>query len=43
MADLLWLSDDQWTVIKPFMPVHQPGPKRKDDRKIVSGILHLLN
>jgi len=42
MADLLWLSDEQWAVIEPFMPRDQPGPERKDDRQIISGILHVL-
>jgi transposase len=28
--------------IKPFMPKDQPGPARKDDRQIISGILHVL-
>ena len=39
MADLFWLSDEQWAVIEPFMPEKQPGPERKDDRQIISGIL----
>ncbi|KQP15529.1 transposase [Methylobacterium sp. Leaf93] len=42
MADLFWLSDEQWTVIGAFMPVNQPGPERKDDRKLISGTLHVL-
>ncbi|ACA21248.1 hypothetical protein M446_7025 (plasmid) [Methylobacterium sp. 4-46] len=42
MADLFWLSDAQWAVIAPFMPRNQPGPERKDDRQIISGILHVL-
>ena len=42
MADLFWLSDDQWAVIEPFMPKNQPGPERKDDRQIISGILHVI-
>ena len=42
MADLFWLSDEQWAVIEPFMPKNQPGPERKDDRQIISGILHML-
>ncbi|CAA2145087.1 hypothetical protein MBLL_04208 [Methylobacterium bullatum] len=37
MADLFWLSDNQWTVIEPFTPVSLPGPDRKDDREIISG------
>ncbi|MET0528862.1 MAG: IS5 family transposase, partial [Microvirga sp.] len=42
MSDLFWLSDEQWAVMAPFMPKDQPGPERKDDRQIISGILHVL-
>ena len=42
MADLFWLSDAQWAVMEPFMPRHQPGPERKEDRQVISGILHVL-
>ena len=42
MADLFWLSDEQWAVIEPFMPKNQPGPERNDDRQVISGILHVL-
>lgn len=42
MADLFWLSDEQWAVIEPFMPKNQPGPERRDDRQIISGIVHVL-
>ena len=42
MADLFWLSDTLWAVIEPFMPCNQPGPERVDDRRIISGILHVL-
>ena len=42
MADLFWLSDEQWVVIEPFMPKNQPGPERRDDRQVISGILHVL-
>ncbi|EHP90067.1 hypothetical protein MetexDRAFT_5054, partial [Methylorubrum extorquens DSM 13060] len=42
MADLFWLSDEQWAVIEPFLPRNQPGPERKDDRRIISGILHVI-
>ena len=42
MADLFWLSDEQWAVIEPFMPRNQPGPEREDDWRIISGILHVL-
>ena len=39
MADLFWLSDRQWAVIKPLLP-HLGGKPRVDDRRIISGILH---
>jgi transposase len=42
MADLFWLPDEPWAVMAPFMPKDQPGPERKDDRQIISGILHVL-
>ena len=42
MADLFWLSDAQWTVIGPFMPTNQPGAHRVDDRRVLSGIVHVL-
>ena len=42
MADLFWLSDEQWAVMEPFMPTNQPGPERNDDRQVISGILHVL-
>lgn len=42
MADLFWLSDEQWAVIEPFMPKNQPGPERNDDRQVISGILHVV-
>ena len=42
MADLFWLSDEQWAVMEPFMPKNQPGAHRVDDRRIISGIVHIL-
>ena len=42
MADLFWFSDEQWAVIEPFMPQNQPGAHRVDDRKVISGIVHVL-
>ncbi len=42
MADLFWLSDEQWTVMEPFMPRNQPGAHRVDDRRTISGIVHVL-
>ncbi len=42
MADLFWLTDAQWAVIGPFMPTNQPGARRVDDRRVISGIIHVL-
>ena len=43
LADLFWFSDEQRAVIEPFMPQNQPGAHRVDDRRIVSGIVHVLH
>ena len=42
MADLFWLSEAQWAVIEPFMPRNQPGARRVDDRRTISGIIHVI-
>ena len=39
---LFWLSDERWAAIEPFMPRNQPGARRQDDRRIISGIFHVL-
>jgi transposase len=42
VADLFWLSDGQWAMLEPFMPQNQPGARRVDDRRVISGIVHVL-
>lgn len=42
MANEFWLSDAQWAVIGPLLPTNQPGARRTDDRRIISGIVHVL-
>ena len=42
MADLFWLSDEQWAVVDPVMPTNQPGARRVDDRRTISGIVHVI-
>ena len=37
---LFWLSDDAWAAIEPHLPRNQPGARRVDDRRVISGILH---
>ncbi|WP_407946738.1 IS5 family transposase [Pararhizobium mangrovi] len=39
---LFWLSDDAWAAIEPHLPRNQPGARRVDDRRVISGILHVL-
>lgn len=42
MAALFWLSDEVWTAIESHLPHGQPGKPRVDDRRVISGILHVL-
>jgi transposase len=41
-TNLFWLDDLQWSVLKPHLPKNQRGARRKDDRRIISGIIHVL-
>ena len=41
-AGLFWLNDRQWTRIERHLPNGLPGPERDDDRRIISGIIHML-
>lgn len=41
-AGLFWLNDKQWRRIEPHLPRNLPGPARDDDRRIISGIIHML-
>jgi len=41
-SNLFWFSDEQWLRIEPHLPVNQPGPAHKDDRRILSGIMHVI-
>lgn len=40
--NLFWLSDDQWRRIEPHLPTDVRGKARVDDRRVISGILHVL-
>ena len=40
--NLFWLSDEQWQCIEPHLPTKVRGKKRKDDRRVISGIVHVL-
>jgi transposase len=41
-ANLFWLNDDQWRRIEPRLPTDVRGKERADDRRVISGILHVL-
>jgi len=40
VSGLFWLSDVQWAAIKPHLPMVHTGPRRVDDRRVISGIVH---
>jgi transposase len=42
MVHLFWLSDGAWAAIEPHLPRGKPGKPRVDDRRVISGILHVL-
>jgi transposase len=42
MAGEFWLSDQQWSAIEPLLPKNRPGARRVDDRRVISGIIHVL-
>ena len=42
MKGNFWLSDDQFELIKPHLPHRAAGRRREDDRRIISGIIHVL-
>jgi len=41
--DCFWLTDDQFARIKPHLPTDTRGKARVDDRRVISGIIHVLN
>lgn len=41
-SNLFWLNDEQWSKIQPLLPTDVRGKERQDDRRVISGILHVL-
>jgi transposase len=37
-----WLSDRQWARLAPLLPNKPRGVPRVDDRRVISGIVHVL-
>jgi transposase len=42
MASEFFLDDRQWAAIQPLLPTNQPGARRVDDRRVLSGVIHVL-
>jgi hypothetical protein len=40
--DQFWLSDEQFARIAPLLPTDTRGKPRVDDRRVISGIVHVL-
>ena len=40
--NLFWLSDEQWGRIEALLPTDVRGVNRVDDRRVISGIIHVL-
>jgi transposase len=40
--NLFWLSNEQWSRIAPHLPTDVRGVERADDRRVISGIVHML-
>ena len=40
--NLFWLDDEQWECIRSHLPTGVRGKKRADDRRVISGIIHVL-
>ncbi len=36
------LSDDEWAIIAPLLPMQGRGARRGDDRKVLNGIFYIL-
>jgi transposase len=41
-GDLFWLTDAQFERIRPHLPTDTRGKARVDDRRVISGIVHVL-
>ena len=40
--DRFWLTDEQFAKIAPHLPTDTRGKERVDDRRVISGIVHVL-
>ncbi len=42
IRDYFWLTDAQFARLEPFLPTDTRGVARVDDRRVISGIVHVL-
>jgi transposase len=42
MVRVYWFSDAEWARIEPLLPRGRRGAHRVDDRRVISGIVHML-
>jgi transposase len=42
IRDYFWLNDDQFARLEPLLPTDTRGKPRVDDRRVISGIVHVL-
>ncbi len=42
MSHLFWLTDIQFERLRPLLPNKMRGVKRVDDRRVISGIIHVI-
>ena len=42
MAEVFWLSEAQFARLEPLLPKDTRGVARVDDRRVISGIVHVL-
>jgi transposase len=40
--DQFWLTHEQFATIAPYLPSNTRGKPRVDDRRVISGIIHVL-
>jgi transposase len=40
--DCFWLTEDQFSRLAPLLPTDTRGKPRVDDRRVISGIVHVL-
>ena len=42
MSNLFWFSEEQFAKIQPWLPNDVRGVPRVDDRRVLSGIIHVI-